>query len=443
MTTRLTPADAVWYLGESAANPMIVSSLMWFDRSIGLDDLVELHEQRVFERHPVFRHRIVPSRVPGVFPHWEPDPDFDPANHVMVTELPAPGDHETLQRLCSEERTRGLDRARPLWSWHQYNGYRGGGSVAHIRFHHSIGDGWALVKLLLTLAETPEADEVHVVDDDPHPRLHAATQLLDQTARLARSPGRWPSTARSTFDRALWGARLLLPRLPEKSSLMGRPSGQKRMVWDPEGVPLDEVKAIGGPHGATVNDVLMAAVAEALHLHLDRTGTPAKQVQMMAPIAIRDPEEPLTRHLGNRIGLLPVMLPTGRMEPLERLSRIRDETLHLKRSAAPVVSWALLSATSLMTAPGERAFHKFHQVRGTGVLTNVPGPKEPLTLCGARILGMLGWGGMTGNLNLSWALSSVAGRVFSGAITDVAITPDPQVLLDDYLAAFKHLRDAV
>lgn len=442
MTTRLTPADAVWYLGESAANPMIVSSLMWFDRPISLDDLIGLHEQRVFDRHPVFLHRIVPSRIPGVFPHWEPDVDFDPGNHVTVTELPAPGDHETLQRLCSEERTRGLDRSRPLWAWHQYNGYRDGGSVAHIRFHHSIGDGWALVKLLLTLAETSEGNDVRIVDDDPHPHLHAATQLLDQTTRLARSPGRWPTTARSTVDRALWGVRLLVPRLPEHTSLMGMPSGEKRMAWDPDGVPLDEVKAIGRPHGATVNDVLMAAVAEALHVHLDRTGTPAEQVQMIAPVAIRDPDEPLTRHLGNRIGLLPVMLPTGVMEPLERLTRIRDETLHLKRSAAPVVSWALLSATSLMTAPGERAFHRFHQIRGTGVLTNVPGPKQPLTLCGARILGMLGWGGMTGNLNLSWALSSVAGRVFSGAITDAAITPDPQALLDDYLAAFKHLRDA-
>jgi len=115
----------------------------------------------------------------------------------------------------------------------------------------------------------------------------------------------------------------------------------------------------------------------------------------------------------------------------------------LASSGTPVVSWALLSATSLMTGPGERAFHRLHQMRGTGVLTNVPGPKEPLTLCGAQILGMLGWGGMTGRLNLSWALSSVTGRVFSCATTDTAITPNPQALLDDYLAAFKHLRDAV
>jgi WS/DGAT/MGAT family acyltransferase len=441
VTTYLSPADAVWFLGESEQNPMIVSSLMWFDGPIAAADLIALHEQRVFGRHPVFGDRIVPSRLPWVFPHWEPDPDFDPANHITVSNLPAPGDHDTLQRLCSEERTRGLDRSRPLWAWHQYNGYRGDGSVAHIRFHHSIGDGWALVKLLLTLADSDERD-VEVVDDDLHPRLHAATQLLDQMAHGMGAPGDWPALLARNLDRARWAGSLLVPRMPAATSLIGRPSGDKRMVWDPDGLPLDEVKEVGYRHDATVNDVLTAAVAEALHVHLGRTGTPAEQVQMMAPVAIRDPDEPLTRHLGNRIGLLPIMLPTAAMDPRDRLLRIRDETRRLKRSAAPVVSWALLSATSLMTAPGERAFHRFHQMRGTGVLTNVPGPTKPLTLCGAQIVGMLGWGGMTGRLNLSWALCSVNGRVFSGATTDTAITPDPQALLDDYLAAFKHLRDA-
>ena len=52
---------------------------------------------------------------------------------------------------------------------------------------------------------------------------------------------------------------------------------------------------------------------------------------------------------------------------------------------------------------------------------------------------MLGWGGMTGHLNLSWALCSVDGRVFSGATTDAAITPDPQALLERYLAAWRRM----
>lgn len=440
MPSRLSPADAVWFLGESPANPMVISSIMWFDRRIDRDDLVKLFEERAVDRHPVFRQRLVPPSFPGLPPRWEDAADFDIDRHVTVEDLPAPGDHATVQELCSRERTRGLDRSQPLWAWHQLNGYGDGGSVAHVRFHHSIADGWALVRLLLTLADTVEAVGVEVVDDDPHPHLHAVEHGLERAGRTLRDPSSWGRIAVTAFDRLRWTLRLLLPQWPERQSLIGTPSGDKRMVWDAEGIFLEEVRAVGRRHGATVNDVLMAAVAEALHDHLVATSTPATFVQVMAPVAIRDADEPLRRHLGNRIGLLPVLLPTGPMDPVTRLELIRDETLQLKRSAAPIVSWGLLSSTALLTPPIERAFHRFHQLRGTGVLTNVPGPTEPLTLCGARVEGMLGWGGMTGNLNLSWALCSVGGRVFSGVTTDTAITPDPDKLLASYLEAWERLR---
>jgi WS/DGAT/MGAT family acyltransferase len=430
----------VWFLGETEVNPMIISSIMWFDRDIDHDELVALFDERAVARHPVFRQRLAPPAFPGLPPRWEDDEDFDIRRHVTTSRLPDAADHATVQQLCERERTAGLDRDRPLWAWHQMNGLAGGGSVAHIRFHHSIADGWALVRLLLTLAETEESSSVRVVDDDPHPHLHAATAALGRTGTALREPGAWWRLAVMAGQRLAWTVRLLLPQLPERTALIGTPSGTKRMVWDPDGIPLAEVRDVGRRHGATVNDVLMTAVAESLHEHLVGTLTPAKTVQVMAPVAIRDTDEPLHRHLGNRIGLLPVLLPTAPMTTLGRLEAIRDETLRLKRSAAPIVSWGLLSSTALLTPPVERAFHRFHQIRGTGVLTNVQGPREPLWIAGARVEGMLGWGGMTGHLNLSWALCSVDGRVFSGAITDEAITPDPQALLDGYLAAWRRMR---
>lgn len=439
MGRRLSPADAVWFLGETSVNPMVVSAIMWFDRPIDRDELLVLFRERAVERHPVFRQRLVPPEFPGMPPRWQDAPRFAIEDHIEVDELPAPGDHATVEEICSRERTRGLDRSRPLWHWHQLNGYEGGGSVAHIRFHHSIGDGWALVQLLLTLADTEEGQRVRVVDDDPNPAMHAATTAVERVAQTLREPSRWPGLLAQALERLRWTFRLLMPQLPQDQALIGTPSGEKRMAWDNEGIPLADVKRVGHRHGATVNDVLMAAVAEALHEHLVASLTPAPTVQVMAPVAIRDSDEPLRRHLGNRIGLLPVLLPTGPMSTLERLEAIRDETARLKRSAAPVVSWGLLASTALLTPPVERAFHRFHQIRGTGVLTNVPGPRRPLSLCGAQVQGMLGWGGMTGHLNLSWALCSVDGRVFSGATTDAAITPDPRSLLDRYQAAWRRM----
>ena len=443
MPTRLSPADAVWFLGETDVNPMVISSVMWFDRDIDRTALVQLLRERAVARHPVFRQRLSPPAFPGLPPTWLDDPDFDIEEHVTVSRLPPPADHACVQELCSQQRTAGLDRDRPLWAWHQFNGMASGGSVAHIRFHHSIGDGWALVRLLLTLADTEEQTTVRVVDDDPHPHLHAATRALERTGTTLRTPSVWGRLLGVAAQRLGWTLRLLLPQLPPRTALMGTPSGAKRMVWDRDGIPLAEVREVGHRHGATVNDVLLAALAEALHEHLVAALTPADTVQVMAPVAIRDTDEPLRRHLGNRIGLLPVLLPTGPMSTLQRLAAIRDETLRLKRSAAPIVSWGLLSSTALLTPPLERAFHRFHQVRGSGVVTNVAGPTQPLSLAGARVQGMLGWGGMTGHLNLSWALCSVDGQVFSGAVTDEAITPDPQSLLDAYRAAWHRLHATV
>jgi diacylglycerol O-acyltransferase / wax synthase len=110
-------------------------------------------EDRLVERHPVFAQRVVPSRVPGVLPHWEDVPDFDLDDHLRWVTLPSPGTHAALEQACSDERSTPLDRDRPLWGLTVYEGYRGTGSAIHARLHHSIGDGLALMQVLLTLAD--------------------------------------------------------------------------------------------------------------------------------------------------------------------------------------------------------------------------------------------------------------------------------------------------
>jgi len=93
----MSPADAVWYLGENAVNPMTISSIMWFDRPLDVALLRERITERLLDRHPILRQRIVPSRLPGRMPMWEDDPRFDLANHVSEQSLPAPGDQAALQ----------------------------------------------------------------------------------------------------------------------------------------------------------------------------------------------------------------------------------------------------------------------------------------------------------------------------------------------------------
>lgn len=434
MKRRMSPADAVWYLGESPANPMTISSILWFDRVPDIDRLRDLFTERVLPRHPVFRERIVPSRLPGLLPSWEEYGDFDLDEHFEVHELPAPGDHETLERICSQQRSEPLDRSRPLWKVDLYTGYRGEGCGLHTRIHHSIGDGLALMALLLGMADEFAPGAVPVADDPDHAPLglellQRAEDAVAGATRAALHPGELVRTAVGVVQSIAWGVRLLAPAMAERTDLLGRPSGRKRMAWDPVGLPLAAVKATGRQVDATVNDVLLALLSGALHRYLVERGELVEDVLVMVPVNLRDPGAPLPRHLGNRIGLLPVRLPVGMDTPAARLEAVHDRLATLKGSPAPAVSRVLLAGTSLLTPPVEQAIHRLNQIRSTGVVTNVPGPQVPLHLAGARIAGTVGWGGMTGHLNLSAAFISCSGRVFSGIVTDEAITPDPDRIL--------------
>lgn len=441
MGRRMSPGDAVWFLGENPVNPMTISSIMWFDRPIDVELLRERFQERLLDRHPIMLERIVPSRVPGAMPRWVEDRGFDLDEHISEDVLPSPGDQAVLQDWCSEERTIPLDRSRPLWHVSVLQGYRGDGSAIHVRIHHSIGDGLAMMALLLTVVDEYDPVAVRISDrslaDVVGGAIGNGTHLLAKGAHLALHPSEAIDIARDGVEMAEWAGRLLAPQLVGRSVLQGHPDGSKRMAWDPDGFPLAEIKSTARANDATVNDLLMTVMSGALHRYLAERQALVDDVAMMIPVNLRRAGQPLPRNLGNRIGLLPLRLPVRSPDPRERLEILRARMAELKHSPAPLVSRMLLVTTTMFTPVIERGVHRLNQLRSTGVLTNVPGPPLPLHIGGAELLGTIGWGGMTGHLNLSAAFVSVNGNVFSGLVTDAAITPDPEHILnhvhDEYL----------
>src|SRR6056297_408012 len=436
MGTRMSPADAVWYLGENAVNPMTISSIMWFDRPLDIELLRERITERLLDEHPILRQRIVPSRLPGRMPMWEDDPHFDLVNHLSERNLPAPGDQTTLQ-----------DRDRPMWHVSVLQGYRGQGSAVHVRIHHSIGDGLAMMQLLFTIVDEYDPATELLGDRSLEERVSRAigtgTAFVAQGAHLALHPDQAVEVVRTGAELATWAGRLLLPQMVERTVLQGHPEGRKRMAWDPDGFPLDEVKASARAIDATINDLLMTVMTGGMHRYLAERDALVEDVAMMIPVNLRRPGDPLPRRLGNQIGLLPLRLPVGTADPIVRLRLLQDRMNELKGSPAPVVSRGLLVATTMFTPMVERGIHRLNQLRSTGVLTNVPGPREPLHIGGAELLGTMGWGGMTAQLNLSAAFISLNGRVFPGLVTDAAITPDPEDILRHVTEEYRILREAV
>ena len=74
----------------------------------------------------------------------------------------------------------------------------------------------------------------------------------------------------------------------------------------------------------------------------------------------------------------------------------------------------------------------FFSAKGSMVLTNVPGPRPPLSLAGTPVGGVLVWAPCSGSVGMSVSVFSYAGRVTVGFLTDAALVPDPQALADGF-----------
>ncbi len=503
---RLSPADAAWLYSEWDKNHQTVSSLLWMDREIAPDDLRAIIQERLIDKYPTFHQRIRKSRNPLFLPHWQDDPEFSLDHHLEVVRLGEPGDKAALEAMVSEQRSTLLDHSRPLWKVYLIQGYLQDGiatSAMHVRIQHSIADGWALVRLVLSLAdeggERPEVVQkarrrkrdtamkaaqpaVAAVDTVTDTVKRAAEAVADSAGRAAeavagmvREPRAVPATLASgqdaleeTLTVALdpqrfleFGAKVpdsiaeqftgvtgaagtiaqgvqdaidftVAPR-PGKTILHGDVSGRKKVVWiDP--IPLDPVKRAGKVFGATINDMLMGALTNALRRYLqDKDALTVDELFTAVPVSLRRPDAPLPRTLGNRFGLIPVLLPVHLADPVEQVRQIHAQIDEIKHSPMPIVSFGLISVTALTTPEVERMIHKINQDQSIGVTTNVPGPRQPMTLAGGRVKGAWGMGGLSGNMNLSFGIFSLAGEINFAVHSDEAITADPERILDHFL----------
>jgi diacylglycerol O-acyltransferase / wax synthase len=151
----------------------------------------------------------------------------------------------------------------------------------------------------------------------------------------------------------------------------------------------------------------------------------------------KDLREPGDSELGNRFGLLAVELPVGVEHPIERLTTLRQRMLALKASYEPVTTFGLLAALGYAPKMAQEPLLDLLASRATAVITNVPGPTEPLTVAGSRLKEWLSWVPQSGDVGMGVSIFSYAGQVQFGVITDAALTPDPEALVSRFPEEFE------
>jgi hypothetical protein len=256
--------------------------------------------------------------------------------------------------------------------------------------------------------------------------LRLAREGIGQLLRLAT-----PGGVRDTADLAIRTTRvvgeLLFTHNPP-NPLDGAPGYAKRVVWS-EPLPLVGPKQLGRLAGATLNDVLMSAVAAALHRYqLDKGRDPVDLVTMV-PVNVRPLDEPLPPELGNRFALVFFRYPSAFAAPLARLAETKRRMDWLKHSPEAVLTFALINAIGRTNAGIERYIVDFFANKAIGVTTNVAGPRSTRTLAGIPVTGVMGWVPGSGKHVVGVCIFTYAGTVRVGFMTDAAVVPDPELLL--------------
>jgi diacylglycerol O-acyltransferase / wax synthase len=452
-TSRLTGVDHAWLRMHSEQNPMVITGFFVFEGDFDVHALREVAKDRLL-RFSRFSQRVVEAHGGH---SWQ-DVDIDLEQHVVVARIPEPSDEDAFREFVGELVGRPLDPELPLWRMTVLPNHPRGSAV-FFYFHHALGDGVALMKVLLTLCDRPgEPPQTGSAG-----RLKADSALVKQVRGLLRSPTKDPSAtidavrhlvadgfdllrhpthARPILEAgAPWaGAVQRLTTLPpDPKTLLKRPlSGRKRTAWSAP-MPLAELKNVGRRHGVTLNDIVLTALVGGVRATLKEAGEHAATVRAMVPVNLRPAGGP--PRLGNYFGLAMPSMPVGERDRLARLHRVRQEMLRIKNSVEPAVSFALLQGIGHAGAAVEEKVLRFFGAKSSLVMTNVPGPRETLELAGLPIVEMMFWVPQTGDLGLGLSVLSYAGSVRIGIMSDSGVLADPGLLLrrvEDELAALAH-----
>jgi diacylglycerol O-acyltransferase / wax synthase len=199
------------------------------------------------------------------------------------------------------------------------------------------------------------------------------------------------------------------------------------------------VKAVGKALGCSINDVLLSLAAGALRDYLVDKGDAVDglEIRAIVPVNLRAPGE--GRDLGNRFGLVFLEVPLGLDHPLERLYEIRRRMRALKGSWQPAIALALLSAVGHGPRVLQEQVTALLGASASAVMTNVPGPQQPLYFAGRRIVELEFWVPQSGGIGMGISILSYDGRIHFGIITDEGLVPDPDRIVGRFGDEFAKL----
>jgi diacylglycerol O-acyltransferase / wax synthase len=460
---RLSSLDAAFLEMESPSRIMHVGGLFIFDpaeggRRMGFPNFLELVRSRL-HLIPRYRQKVITPPFQLGSPVWVDDPDFDLSYHVRHAALPAPGTTAQLNEYAARIFSRQLDRDRPLWELYVIEGLEHGRVALLGKTHHAMIDGLSgidIATVMLDVApdqsDTLPAPEPWVARSTPSSTdlaVRAVKQLATSPAHLVESVGRLAKAPQSAAKRALQVglgvgrvARSNLAK-PAPRSLLNQPPGRSRR-FAIQRIALEDVKKVKNAFDTTVNDVILAAIADATGRYLRSRGARTDGVWLRAMVPVSTRAASQAHHLGNRVVSVFVDLPMAEMDAVERLRVCHTSMAEVKSSHAAVGAGFLIGL-------GEFAPPTLHAMASrvavnsrlyNFLVTNVPGPQLPIYCMGARLLGAFPFTPLAAHHSYGVGVTSMDGWLNFGFVGDYDAMPDIEVVPDMLVAAMTELTES-
>jgi diacylglycerol O-acyltransferase len=448
---QLSPIDAGWLMMETPESPMHVGSLQLYElpEGAGPDYLANLYAEMLQGDAfcAPFNRKLQKSWAGALGASWVRDDAMDIEYHVRHSALPRPGRVRELLALVSRLHAHRLDRRRPMWECHLIEGLEGNRFAVYVKMHHALVDGVAGSRLLQSrLSPVPQETFVapwSSVWEQPRgtkektaavlPALGEELKSLGRSVRQIVEMAKLPSSgnARAVFQapRTLFNQRI---------------TGARRFAaqsWS-----LARIRAVGTRYGATVNDVFLAMCAGCLRDYLQsQDALPEQPLVAQVPVALRSVDA--ASDGGNAITTMQVSLGTHIADPVARLTAIRDSVLVAKSrlsAMSPVDIFNLTMLTNLPLTIGQVTGISGRSPRPLFnlVISNVPGPRQPLYFGNARLLATypvsLIWHGYAMNITVQ----SYGDNLDVGILACRNTVPRVQRMLDHLEAALAELEAA-
>ncbi len=455
MMRRMTGIDASFLYMEAPNVPMHTLKL-------GILDLAGARGPFRFERvletlrahmHllPRLRWRAVPVPLGIHHPVWVEDPNFEVAAHVRRVTLPPPGGPMEFDALIARIAEDPLDRSRPLWELWVVEGVHvpghGGPFIGFIaKVHHAVADGVASMEMLRRAMLALPVDGVDRVEPGPLPGsfelLRAA--LAAHLRQLTGLPALLGHTARALLRvrGQRRSAEVRPPSLFSGPRTVFNQSLSRRRRFTRVELSLKTIREIRAQLGCTINDVMLAVVAGALRRYLLGRG---ERVDERLVAAVPATTLPPGRAGGNHVASMYTSLCIDIADPLARLRAIQRITDNAKQRHEALGGDLLarwLDFTRL--APHRLLWHhivpRLRHPPVHVVVSNVPGPREPLTIEGVRLVHLASIGPLIEGAGLNFTAWSYVDVLCVSVLACADAVPDLHVLAEALRLALGELQ---